>query len=99
MTLGSSRIIFLLFAIMMWRSTLSHAEPMEDIVFLKNDDRLSGHILSMEAEQLEIATTLAGTIKIDWNNIQRLQLANPLSLAFHEGAEIPNGIGTRDKIG
>lgn len=97
MTLGSSRIIFLLFAIIMWRSTLSHAEPMEDIVFLKNGDRLSGHILSMEAEQLEIATTLAGTIKIDWDNIQRLQPADPLSLTFHEGAEIPDGIGTRDK--
>ncbi len=81
---------------MMWIVFLSPVEAAEDLVFLKNGDRISGQIHTMEGDQLEIATTFAGTIKIGWKEIQRIQPAQPLSVTFYEGAKIPEGIGTRD---
>ncbi len=71
-------------------------EGAEDLVFLKNGDRVSGQIRTMEDDQLEIATSFAGTIKIGWKEIKRIQSAESLSLTFHEGTTIPNGIGARD---
>ncbi|HMS82618.1 MAG TPA: DUF481 domain-containing protein [Nitrospira sp.] len=75
---------------------LSPVEGAEDLVFLKNGDRVSGHIHTMEDDQLEIATSFAGTIKIGWKEIQRILSVESLSLTFHEGTQIPQGIGARD---
>lgn len=75
---------------------LSPVEAADDIIFLKNGDRVSGHIHAMEDDQLEMTTTFAGTIKIGWMEIQRIHPAEPLSLTFHEGTKVPGGIGTKD---
>lgn len=74
----------------------SPIEAADDLVFLKNGDRVSGRIHVMEDDQLEIATTYAGTIKIGWKEIIRVQPAEPLSIILHEDVRIPDGIGTRD---
>jgi hypothetical protein len=81
---------------MMWLGFLSPVEAVEDLVFLKNGDRVSGQIHMMEDDQLEITTTFAGTIKIGWKEIQCIQPAQPLSVKLHEGVAIPDNIGTRD---
>ncbi len=92
----SSCIIFLLLIIMMWAILLAHVAAAEDVIFLKSGDRVSGKILRMEDEQVEIDTPFAGKIKVGWNDIQRLQSTRPLSLVFHRTAEIPEGVGVRD---
>jgi hypothetical protein len=43
-----------------------------DQISLKNGDRLTGIIVSMEGKQLVLKTIDAGDISIDWNSIEHL---------------------------
>lgn len=88
--------IFLLLILMVWDGRFVHVEAVDDVIFLKSGDRVSGRILRMEDEQVEIDTPFAGKIKVGWNDIQRLTSTRPLSLVFHGSADIPEGIGIRD---
>jgi hypothetical protein len=67
-----------------------------DTVRLKNGDRVSGTILRMETEQLEIDTGYAGRISISWGDIQSVHSDHPLTLRFFSDSAIPEGIGLRD---
>ena len=87
--LRSSHIMFLLLTLIVWVGIPAHVEAAEDVIFLKSGDRVSGKILRMEDEQVEIDTPFAGKIKVGWNDIQRLQSTRPLSLIFHGSAVIP----------
>ena len=68
----------------------------DDVIYLRSGDRVSGKILRMEDEEVEIDTPFAGKIKVGWNDIQRLTSTRPLSLVFHGSADIPEGIGIRE---
>ena len=81
--------VFLLFL-------LIPALALADVVLLKNGDRVSGKILKMEDEQLEIDTDFAGKIKIGWGDIQTVQSNRPLALTFFASSTIPDGVGVRD---
>lgn len=67
-----------------------------DVVVLKNGDRVTGTIVRMEGEQLEIDTDYAGTLSIGWDNIQHLRSDRPLTLTFFASSPIPEGPGIRN---
>ncbi len=71
----------------------SHAA---DVVFLKNGDRVSGEILTMEDSVLQVDTDYADLVRIDWEDVAGLTSDKPLWLSFHEDAVIPEGIGIRN---
>jgi hypothetical protein len=56
----------------MWVIQLLPASAADDIIFLKNGDRITGTIRSLESDQIEIAISYAGTIKIGVGEIQRV---------------------------
>ncbi|MDR4493981.1 MAG: YdiY family protein [Nitrospirales bacterium] len=68
----------------------------EDVILLKNGDRVSGDLIAMEDTVLSIDTDYADVIQIDWEDVQGLTSDQPLWLSFHEEAVIPDGIGVRD---
>ena len=68
-----------------------------DVIQLKNGDRVSGKILTMEETVLSVDTDYADVIKIDWEDVKGLTSEKPLWVSFHDGAVIPEGVGIRDK--
>lgn len=44
-----------------------------DTVVLRNGDRLSGRVVSLEAGKLVFATTYAGEVKLPWNQLRHLE--------------------------
>lgn len=67
-----------------------------DVILLKNGDRVSGDIITMEDTVLTVDTDYADVIKIDWDDVDGLTSDKPLWVAFHDGAVIPDDVGVRD---
>ncbi|HBP87158.1 MAG TPA: DUF481 domain-containing protein [Nitrospirales bacterium] len=67
-----------------------------DVIFLKNGDRVSGEILTMEDTVLKIDTDYADVLNIDWEDVAGLTSDKPLWVSFHDEGIIPDGIGVRD---
>jgi len=55
-------------------ATLSQAEQ----VMLKNGDRLTGSIVSMDGKKLVVHTSYAGDVPIDWSEVSQFSSANPM---------------------
>jgi len=66
-----------------------------DVILLKNGDRVSGEIITMEDTVLTVDTDYADVINIDWDDVNGLTSDKPLWVSFHDGAVIPEGVGVR----
>lgn len=58
-----------------------------DTVTLLNGDRLSGTVLKMEADMLWLETTYAGTLKLPWSQVARLETDVPVRLQLNDRAQ------------
>ncbi len=85
-------LVFL--TLFLWKPIAVHAT---DVILLKNGDRVSGDIITMEDTVLKVDTDYADIIKIDWDDVKGLTSDQPFWVSFHDGAIIPDGIGVRDK--
>ncbi|NOR19910.1 MAG: DUF481 domain-containing protein [Xanthomonadales bacterium] len=65
------RNIFLLIFLMLVSLT-SYANEKTDIVILKNGDRITGEVKSLEAGLLQLKTDTMGTVNIEWRFISEL---------------------------
>jgi putative salt-induced outer membrane protein YdiY len=66
------RFASVVFAFVVVVVTTSHAEQ----VMLKNGDRLTGTVISMDGKKLIIKTTYAGDVSIDWAEVNRFSSDN-----------------------
>ncbi|WP_447965409.1 hypothetical protein [Nitrospira sp. Ecomares 2.1] len=83
-------------ALVTW-TLLGHVAISEaDVVFLENGDRVSGDLIAFDDTVLAIDTDYADIVNIDCDDVAGLTPDSPLWLAFHDGAIIPDGLGTRD---
>jgi putative salt-induced outer membrane protein YdiY len=83
-------------AVMTWLLGGPVAVNAADVILLKNGDRVSGDIITMEDTVLTVDTDYADVIKIDWDDVDGLTSHKPLWVSFHDGAIIPDGVGVRD---
>jgi putative salt-induced outer membrane protein YdiY len=83
-------------AVVMWSLWGTMAVHAADVILLKNGDRVSGDIITMEDTVLTVDTDYADVIKIDWDDVDGLTSHKPLWVSFHDGAIIPDGVGVRD---
>ena len=58
-----------------------------DEVLLRNGDRLTGTIVTMEEGVLALATPHSGVVKIQWPEIQGLSADQPLKIQLHDTVE------------
>ena len=58
-----------------------------DTVTLGNGDRLSGTVVKMEAGTLWLETAYAGTLKLPWPQVYRLETDGPVRLKLDDRAE------------
>jgi putative salt-induced outer membrane protein YdiY len=59
-----------------------------DEVYLKNGNRLSGTIVSMDEGKLVLETEFAGRLTIDWSHVERLSAKAPLTLVLADGSTL-----------
>ncbi len=90
----ASRVMCL--AVMGWSLCGTMGAHAADVILLKNGDRVSGEIITMEDTVLSVDTDYADVIYIDWDDVDGLTSEKPLWVSFHEDAVIPDDIGVRD---
>ena len=64
----------------------SRAAPKTDVVYFNNGDRLTGEIKGLEKGRLELSTSTAGTVNIEWDKIARIETGQYLDLETSSGA-------------
>ena len=74
-----------LFVILLLGSITCYAGSKTDIVILKNGDRVTGEIKSLEAGLLELKTDTMGTVHIEWRFISELISDKTLSVEDTKG--------------
>jgi hypothetical protein len=63
-----------------------HAAPKTDIVHFTNGDRLTGEIKGLEKGKLELSTSTAGTVDIEWDKISRIETNQYVRVETSSGA-------------
>ena len=90
-----SQAICLLFALMAF--TLGNAKVVwGDEVKLVNGDHITGTIVRMEDESLILRTTYGGELRLDWNVIESLSSASPLTIELHDGSKLRGSVVSTD---
>lgn len=75
-------IFMLLFAV----SCYAQANAKTDVIILYNGDRVTGEIKSLDSGILELSTDSMGTIKIEWQDIARLESKHFYEIRTSAGA-------------
>ena len=75
---------------------LGVAASAEDIVTLKNGDRLSGTVVDMNGGKLKFKTAYAGEVLIDWAQVQSLSTGDAVRLKLADGQLIEGKVSTTD---
>jgi len=65
--------------------TASLAAPKTDVVYFNNGDRLTGEIKGLEKGKLELSTSTAGTVNIEWDKVSRIETAQYLEVETSSG--------------
>jgi len=56
-----------------------------DTIYYQNGDRMTGEVKSMESNVLRFSTIAAKTIKILWNNLNKVHIKNPMRINLQNG--------------
>ena len=56
-----------------------------DTVLLENGDRLTGEVQKLAEKKLAFKTTYAGTVQIDWNEVEQLSTKEPFDVEMETG--------------
>jgi len=59
-----------------------------DEVHLKNGNRLSGTIISMNEGKLMLETDFAGRLSIDWSRVERIESESPIEVVLSDGTRV-----------
>lgn len=59
-----------------------------DVVNLKNGDRLTGTVVSLELKKLKVSTAMAGDVMVPLENIQSFQTNGPVALVQGDGTVV-----------
>lgn len=63
------------------------------VVVLKNGDRITGRIVKMEKQRLEIDPPFSDIIKIKWEDVQSITSERPMSVKLYGELDLPENIG------
>lgn len=65
------------------------------VVVLKNGDRITGRIVKMEKQRLEIDPPFSDIIKIKWEDVQSITSERPMSVKLYGELDLPENEGER----
>ncbi len=76
----------------------AQSRPKTDVVILKNGDRISGEIKSLEAGILNLKTDWMGTVEIEWDNIERVKSSFRYTVELRSGARVIGSLDSGEEI-
>jgi hypothetical protein len=68
----------------------------DDVIFLKNGDRLSGDIKELARDQLRYKTDAMGTIYVRWEDVQSVETEKFLRIEMKNGRRLVGTLGRAD---
>ncbi len=87
------------FGILVFVFGLFSAAAWADDIYLKNGNLISGKLLSVGNGQLILETDFAGKLTIDWNHVERLVTAEPLTIVLKDGSILKGTMKPSASIG
>jgi len=75
----------------------AQGRPKTDVVTLKNGDRITGEIKSLEAGKLALKTDWMGTVDIEWDNIERVQSPFRYTVVLSSGVRLVGSLGSGEE--
>jgi uncharacterized protein DUF481 len=82
------RHVILLFLLLPTLLCADETEPWVDLVWLTTGDRVSGEIIKLEAKKLTLKTKFAGSIKVDWTMVERIESERTFAVELSSGLQI-----------
>jgi putative salt-induced outer membrane protein YdiY len=83
----TGKLIF--FALLVWGLLL--VEALSDEIILKNGDRLTGEVITLEEEKLIFKTSYAGEIFIAWSEVEKIRVDKPVGVLMEDDVSL-NGV-------
>jgi len=74
--------------------SMSVANAADDFVELNSGNRMTGEVRELSRGQLSFAIDGAGTVDIDWRNVERLHSSQDLDIELSSGERFAGSIGT-----
>ena len=74
-------------------SSIVHAQGRTDVVTLANGDRITGEVIRLERGRLEFKTDDAGTLYLEWENIQSVVAARLVEAVTTDGRRFLGTLG------
>jgi len=75
------------------------AAPKTDIVYFTNGDRLTGEIKGLEKGKLELSTSTAGTVDIEWDKVARIETGQYLEVEMSSGTRYHGRVPQEQQAG
>jgi len=66
------------------------------VVILKNGDQITGRIVKMEKQRLEIDPPFSDIIKIKWDDVQSITSERPMSILLYGESDMPENAGEQN---
>jgi len=76
----TGKLIF--FSLFVWGLLL--VESLADEIILKNGDRLTGEVITLEEDKLIIKTSYAGEISIAWPEVEKIRVDKPVGVVLED---------------
>ena len=77
-------------------STLS-TSALADVLMLKNGDRLTGSVISKRGNTLTFNTAYAGELKIDWDEVAKLDTDQPIDVMLKDDSHLTLALKTEQQ--
>ncbi len=77
----------------------SQAAPKTDIVYFNNGDRLTGEIKGLDKGKLELSTSTAGTVNIEWDKVARIETGQYLEVETSSGTRFHGRVPEEQQSG
>jgi len=82
------KIVFLTLILAVFSSNPALARDKTDVIWLTNNDRITGEIAKLEHGKLQVKTDNMGTVVIDWEEVFRIESEHQFQFEHTSGARI-----------
>jgi hypothetical protein len=88
-----ARTVALVLAIVISSSASAWGQKKTDVVTLRNGDRITGEVSTLERGRLELKTDDAGTLEIEWDKVASVQAMRQFEVETSDGRRLLGSLG------
>ena len=81
--MDKTRLLFLLLLLTVMQTAVCGSKI--DTIYFQNGDRITAEVKGLENNQLKLSTTDAGTVYVEWSNIDSVKILNNMQIILDDG--------------